>query len=227
VAAAGQPETPQAREALTRLCEAYWQPLYDYVRRLGYSEADAQDLTQDFFLRLVSKNVVAAADRERGRFRTFLLTSLKHFVANEWHRAHAAKRGGGLAMVSLDQETEDDQPKPEPATQTSPESIYEQSWAASLFRQARERLAEEYAAAGKTKLFDHLKAFLETSPDPREYQTVAAQVALTANAVGVTVHRMRQRLGELVRAEIARTLVDPTTAEVEAEMRFLLSALGR
>lgn len=227
VLAAGRPDAPEARQALSRLCESYWQPIHDYVRRLGYGEEDAKDMTQEFFLRLLSKNTVAAADRERGKFRTFLLTALNHFLTNEWRRGRVAKRGGGKAIVSLDEQTDDEQPRHEPATKTSPETLYEQNWAASVFRQAHERLGEEYAAAGKTKLFERLKPFLEGSPDPRGYHSVAPQLQITPNAVGVAVHRMRQRLGELVRAEVARTLVKPTQADIDGEMRFLLETLGR
>ncbi|MBC8096444.1 MAG: sigma-70 family RNA polymerase sigma factor [Akkermansiaceae bacterium] len=227
VMAAGQPEAPQAQEALARLCEAYWQPLHDYVRRLGHSETDAKDLTQEFFLRVLSKNILAAADRDKGRFRTFLLTALNHFLANEWHRANAVKRGGGKVTVSIDEETEDEQPRHEPATELSPETIYQRSWAASVFRQAHERLGEEYESAGKTRLFEQLKAFLEGSPDPRGYHAVAAALSMTPNAVGVAVHRMRQRLGQLIRAEVERTLVNPTATDIDGEMRFLLETLGR
>lgn len=227
VMTAGQPEAPQAQEALARLCEAYWQPLHDYVRRLGYSETDAKDLTQEFFLRVLSKNILAAADRDKGRFRTFLLTALNHFLANEWHRANAAKRGGGNTIVSIDEETEDEQPRHEPATELSPETIYQRSWAASVFRQAHERLGEEYASAGKTQLFEQLKPFLGGSPDPRGYHPVAAQLKMTPNAVGVAVHRMRERLGQLIRGEVERTLVNPTLTEINEEMRFLLETMAQ
>lgn len=227
VVAAGDPSTPKAQEALSRLCEGYWQPLHDYVRRLGYSEADAKDLTQEFFLRVLSKNILAAADREKGKFRTFLLTALNHFLTNEWHRANAAKRGGGKTVVSIDEHTEDDQPRHEPATDLSPEAAYQRSWAQNLFRQAHDRLGEEYVSAGKLNLFEQLKAFLDGSPDPRGYHSVAAKLSMTPNAVGVAVHRMRQRLGQLVRAEVERTLVTPTAAEIDSEMRFLMETVGR
>lgn len=224
---AGKPDSPQAQDALARLCQSYWEPLHAYIRRLGHSEEDARDLTQDFFYRLMTRNVLAAADRDKGRFRTFLLTALNYFLANEWHRTMAQKRGGGRAMASLDEKTEDDLPRYEPASHLTPEVLYEQRWAATVFRQAQDRLQEEYASAGKSAVFDQLKEFLEGSPGARGYHAVAARLQMTPNAVGVAVHRMRQRLGELIRAEVAGTLVNPAPAEIEAEMRFLLETLGR
>ena len=222
-----QPETTEARAALSLLCEAYWQPIHDYVRGLRYGEDDARDLTQEFFLRLLDRNLFAVADRNRGRFRTFLLTSLNHFLKNEWVRSNAAKRGGGQPVVSLDEQTADGQALHEPADRVTPEMLYERSWASSLLRQANERLGEEYAAAGKTSVFNALKPFLESAPEARGYHAVAAQLGMTPNAVGVVVHRMRQRLRELIRSEVERTLVDPTAADVDAEMRFLLETLSR
>jgi len=227
VVAAGERESPEAHHALENLCHSYWRPLHDYVRRLGYSEEDTEDLTQEFFLRLVSKNMLAAADRRKGKFRTFLLTSLKNFLTNEWHRARAAKRGGGQVMVSLDEEVDGEKVHQGPVNELSPEDLYEKSWAQRVVQQARDRLGDEYDSAGKLELFSHLKAFLEGAPAPRAYQAVAPKLKMTANAVGVVVHRMRQRLGELIRSEIQRTLVDPTAKEVDGEMRFLLETLGR
>lgn len=227
IAAVRCPDEPEAKAALAKLCEAYWQPLHDYVRRLGHSEDEAKDLTQEFFLRAIGRNLMAAADRDKGRFRTFLLSSLNHFLKNEWHRANAAKRGGGHRLVSLDVESDDEQPLHEPANPLSPQALYDKSWAASVLRRANERLGEEYAAAGKPVLFEQLKAFLESSPDPRGYHAVAPQVGMTPNAIGVAVHRMRQRLRELIRTEVEHTLVKPTEGEIDAEMRFLLESLSR
>lgn len=227
VVAAGQSDTPQSREALTRLCEDYWEPLHAYVRRSGYSEHEAKDLTQEFFLRLLSKNAFAAADRSKGKFRTFLLTALNYFLVNEYRRASADKRGGGQKLVSIDEQDEDHEPRHEPASHLSPDVIYEQTWARTVFRQARERLAEEYASTGKANFFAELGVFLDGTPDPRGYHPVAERLQMTPNAVGVAVYRMRQRLGELIRAQIGHTLVNPTPAEIEAEMRFLMESLSR
>lgn len=223
VVSAARPDHPETREALSLLCENYWGPIHAYVRRLGYAEDDAKDLTQEFFLRLISKNVFAAADRNKGRFRTFLLTALNFFLSNQYHRGHAAKRGGGQKIVSLDEETEDKEPVHQPAGGPTPAAVFEQTWAKAVFDQARDRLSEEYAAAGKTKLFEQLKPFLEGTPDSRGYHPVAARLGLTPNAVGVAV----QRMGELVRIEITRTLANPTKEEIETEVKFLIEALGR
>jgi RNA polymerase sigma factor (sigma-70 family) len=226
IAAMRNSDSPEAHTALARLCEAYWQPLYDYVRRLNYSEDDAKELTQEFFLRAVSKNLMAAADRDKGRFRTFLLTSLNYFLHNEWDRAHAAKRGGGRSLASLDETNEDGSLLHEPANSLTPEAVYEQSWATSLLGQANDRLGEEYAAAGKSALYETLKPFLEGSSSPRSYQAVAPQLKMTPNAVGVAVHRMRHRLRELIQSEVERTLVNPTEEEIQAEMLFLRETLS-
>src|SRR5262249_14597590 len=147
----------------------------------------AQDLTQEFFLRLLSKNAFAAADRTKGKFRTFLLTALNFFLVNEYRRASADKRGGGQKGGSMGGRNEDAELRHEPASQLSPDVIYQQTWARTVFRQARERLAEEYASTGKTKFFTELSAFLEGTPDPRGYHPVAARLQMTPNAVGVAV----------------------------------------
>ena len=227
VVAAGRPDTSQARDAVAKLCESYWRPLHAYIRRLGYSEDDAQDLTQEFLLRLMTKNVFASADRNKGRFRTFLLTALKFFLTNEYHRTTAAKRGGGKIVVSLDEQSEDSEPRYQPVSTLSPAAIYDQTWAKTVFGQAEARLGEEYAAVGKTDLFEHLKPFLEGVPGARGYHAVAGKLQMTPNAVGVAVYRMRQRLGQLIRTEIANTLANPAPTEVEDEMRFLIETLGR
>jgi DNA-directed RNA polymerase specialized sigma24 family protein len=226
VVAAGQGDAPESQRALAQLCQDYWRPIYAYVRRVGHGEDEAKDLTQEFFLELVSKRFIAAADRTKGRFRTFLLTSLNFFLSTERKRAGALKRGGGRIILSIDEE-HDDGGNVEPATDLTPDRIYEQRWAASVLQLARERLHEEYTAAGKEKLHEHLKDFLEGTPEARGYQGVAQKLQMTPNAVGVAVHRMRQRCGELLRAEVTRTLVNPSAADTDAEMRFLLEALGR
>src|SRR5262245_62301328 len=154
VVAAGNPDAPEARGALSQLCQDYWEPLHAYIRRSGYSEEEAKDLTQEFFLRLLSRNTLAAADRAKGKFRTFLLTALNFFLVNEYRRASADKRGGGHKPVSIHEETEDHEPRYEPASELAPDVIYQQTWAKTVFRQAQDRLGEEYVAAGKTKLFD-------------------------------------------------------------------------
>ena len=226
VVAASRTEGTASELALAQLCQDYWRPIHAYIRRLGHDEDDANDLTQEFFLQLVSKRFISAADRTKGRFRTFLLTSLNFFLSTERKRAGALTRGGGKAIVSLDEERENE-PRFEPASDLSPDKVYEQRWAASVLRLARERLREEYVAAGKEKLHEQVKEFLESTPEARGYHAVAQRLRMTPNAVGVAVHRLRQRFGELLRVEVARTLVEPTAAETNSEMRFLMETLGR
>jgi RNA polymerase sigma-70 factor (ECF subfamily) len=226
VVTAGQRDSPEAKEALTKLCQTYWEPLHVYLRRLGYNEDDAKDLTQEFFLRLLDKNYLGAANREKGKFRSFLLTALNHVLANERDRAMAAKRGGGKTIVSLEAEAEQGDRSSEPSSDLSPVKVFERRWAMTLFQQAYARLQAEYVAAGKARQFDLLKAFLEAETETGEYSALAPQLQMTPHAVGMAVHRLRQRYGEQVRAEIAHTLVNPTAAEIEEERRHLFETFG-
>ena len=226
VVAASRDESPGSEQALAQLCQDYWRPIHAYIRRLGHDEDEAKDLTQEFFLQLVGKRFIAAADRTKGKFRTFLLTSLNFFLSTERKRANAQKRGGGKIILSIDEEREGEA-SVEPASDLTPDKVYEQRWARSVMQLACERLREEYVAAGKTKLHEELKEFLESTPDARGYHPIAQRLQMTPNAVGVAVHRMRQRCGELLRAEVTRTLVNPSPAETDAEMRFLQETLSR
>lgn len=227
VAAASRPGSVEAQEALSRLCELYWPPVFAYLRRTGVPEEEAKDLTQEFFLRMMSRNAFAAADRTKGKFRTFLLTALKFFLANERDRARAAKRGGGRETLSLDREPAEGEASIEPATLDSPAMAYEESWARTVFTRAEQLVGDEYQSVGKAGLFAGLKEFLERGPESGGYQSVAARLGMTPNAVGVAVHRMRHRFGELIRAEVARTLCDPTAEEVQGEIRYLMELLAR
>jgi len=216
--------SPQAAAALEKLCRTYWYPLYAYVRRKGYNAPDAQDLTQEFFARLLARNYLSVADRNRGKFRSFLLGSLEHFLAREWTKAHAQKRGGGQPLVSLDEVDAERIYQQEPATGLAPESLYDKRWAMTLLERAMERLGVDYAAAGKRELFDQLKSLLLAECSGESYRQLAGPLGLSEGAVKVAVHRLRHRFREVVRAEIAQTVATP--AEVDEELRCLMSALN-
>lgn len=224
VVAAGRADTARARDALARLCQTYWHPLYAYVRRVGHSPHDAQDLTQEFFARLLEKNFLAGADESRGRFRSFLLASLKHFLANEWHKARAQKRGGGQIPVPIDMAAAETSIGFEPADTTTAEKIYERRWALTLLDRVLRRLREEFVRDGKEKLFEQLKPTLTEASRSVRYAEMAARLGTSEGAVKVAVHRLRQRYREILRAEIAETVAGPD--EVEDELRNLFAALA-
>ena len=224
VLTAGRNDTTRAHDALARLCQTYWHPLYAYVRRVGNSPHDAQDLTQEFFARLLEKNYLAAADESRGRFRSFLLAALKHFLANEWDKARAQKRGGGQIPIPIDVGTAETSCGFEPVDRLSAEKIYERRWALTLLAQVLRRLREEYVRAGREKLFEQLKPTLTEASRTVRYAEMAGHLGLSEGAVKVAVHRLRQRYREVLRAEIADTVDSP--AEVEDELRNLFSALA-
>jgi len=215
-------ESTQARKALEHLCATYWYPLYAFVRREGHEAADAQDLTQEFFARLLEKNWLDAVDRERGKFRSFLLAAMRHFLANEWDRARRLKRGGGQAILSLDAESAECRYALEPADPVTADRIFERRWALTLLDQVLTRLQKEFVAAGRGKLFDELKSALTGEKVP--YGEIAARLNLNEGAVRVAVHRLRLRYRDLVRAEIAETVA--TEDEVDAEVQHLFAALA-
>ena len=223
VLAAGQTDSPRAAAAMEELCRTYWYPIYAYVRRRGHGVEDAQDLTQTFFSRLIEKHWVADANPAKGRFRNFLLTALNHFLTNEWRNARAAKRGGGRSVISLDDTTESRYAL-EPASDLTPEKLYERRWALSLFDRALGHLREQYVAAGKTGLFDRLQKFLSSEASDGEYARLGAELEMSAGAMAAAVHRLRQHYRKLVREEVAQTVATP--AEVEEEIRSLLAALS-
>ena len=217
---AGEPGA-KAREALSNLCEAYWYPLYAYVRRQGHSAHDAQDLTQEFFARLLERGGVGDVAPGLGRFRTWLLTALKHFLINEWHRARAQKRGGGAVHVSMDDDAEARYLR-EPADPLTAEKLFDRRWALTLLDRVLARLGREMAETGKAAHFEALKFCL--SGEKRAYTEVAATLGMTEGAVKVAVHRLRERYRALIRAEIMETVADPD--EVDGELRDLFAALG-
>jgi RNA polymerase sigma-70 factor (ECF subfamily) len=220
---AGRADTTQAESALANLCEAYWPPLYAYVRRSGYCKEDAQDLTQEFFARLLEKGWLSQADRNRGKFRSFLLSSMNHFLANEWRRSQAVKRGGGRAIVSLN-DTAETFYEAEFASALTPEKLYERRWALSLFQRALGRLKSCYRGEGKAAVYDALKDFLSSEAADGDYARIGKKLGMKTGTVAKAVYDVRKRYRELVREEIAHTVTNP--ADVEEEMRSLLAALS-
>jgi RNA polymerase sigma factor (sigma-70 family) len=225
VLTAANQDTDRAQAALARLCKTYWYPLYAYVRRRGYNSHDAQDLTQEFFARLLEQNWLAQADRERGRFRTFLLTALSHFLANEWHKAHAQKRGGSAQIVPLQLDNAETRYGKEPADPLTPEQCYERRWVLALLDEVLNRLRAEHEEENKLELFDALKPCLGGDGRSDPYAVLGAKLGLSEGAVKTAVHRLRQRYRKLLREEISQTVA--STTEVDEELRYLMSVLSR
>jgi len=224
VLAAGHESSPGAQEALEKLCRTYWYPLYAFARRQGCTVEEAEDMTQEFFARLLAKNYLSLADPARGRFRSFLLTSLKNFLANEWRLVSRAKRGGGQQFIPLDAKDAEGRYAHEPVDEASPDKLYEKRWAATVLEQAMDRLHEEFRATGREKLFAELKAFVWGDRDVTSQVEVAARLRMSEGAVNVAVHRMRRHYRELLRAEIAETVASP--AEVDEELHHLKTVLS-
>jgi len=224
VLAARAGQDTQAATALENLCRAYWDPLYAFIRRRGYDAPDAQDLTQGFFARLLEKDYLADVDRRKGRFRSFLLAAIKHFLADERDKAKTQKRGGGQVPISLDAQAAEDRFRLEPAHELTPEKLFERRWALSLLGKVFDRLAQDYAAADKKELFAELQEFLAPGAEAGSYALPAQRLNMTEGAVRMAVHRLRQRYGELFREEVAHTVADPN--ETEDEMRHLFRVLS-
>lgn len=224
VRAAGRSDTTTARAALEKLCRTYWYPLYAYVRRRGHSPEDAQDLTQEFFARLLEGQSLATADPELGRFRSFLLTVMNHFLTDEWKKAKAKKRGGGCEVLSLDWAAAEERFDLEPADNSAPDKVFEKQWALALLAEVLNRLETEYQQQGKTGLFAALKQTLMGSRESQPYADLAASLSMNESAVKVAVHRLRKRYRELIREEIAGTL--DCTQDIDQEMRHLFRSLA-
>jgi RNA polymerase sigma factor (sigma-70 family) len=209
----------EAQPALATPCGMYWYPLYAFVRRSGYSREESEDLTQEYFARLLSKNWLASVDRTKGRFRAFLLATMKHFLGNEWRRTQTEKRGGKLQIVPLDADQAEERYHREPADTLTPDLLYERRWALTIIENVFATLRSEMEEAGKLELFDTLKDLL--SPDTRHlsYKEAGARLGLTEDAVKMTVYRLRKRYRDLLRAHIAATV--STNAEIDAEIRDL------
>lgn len=225
VLAAAATEDSRGREALARLCQVYWYPLYAFVRRQGHTPHDAQDLTQEFFANLLEKDYLGDVDREKGKFRSFLLVALKHFLSKEWARAKTLKRGGAHRLVPLDTLSAETRYSREPVDHVTPETLFEQRWAMTLLDQVLARLADEHAAEGKQALFNALQGCLAGDKNSLPYAELAARLDMTEGAVKVAVHRLRQRYRRVFREEIAQTLADPV--EIDDEIRHLFAALGQ
>ena len=224
VLAAGRDGTPGAHAALDTLCRAYWPPLYAYIRRSGCSPADAQDLTQGFFLQLLQRDFLDGVDPRKGKFRSFLLASLKHYLSNERDRARAQKRGGGLAPISIDAQDAEGRYLHEPADPMTPDKLYERRWALTVLEQALVRLQAEYAASSRGAVFEKLKGELTSDAARAPHAEIARELDMTPGAVKVAAHRLRQRFGEVLRAEIAETVARPE--DIEEEIQHLFDALG-
>jgi RNA polymerase sigma-70 factor (ECF subfamily) len=219
---AGRSDSTAARTALAQLCQTYWYPLYAYARRRGKSPEDAEDLTQGFFARLLELDSLADVRREKGKFRSFLLASLNHFISDEWDRARAQKRGQGR-VISLDASLAEDRFSREPATTLTPEKLFERKWAMTLLDSVVQRLQREYDSAGKGALFLKLR-FSIAGEAEEPYAKNAADLGMSEPALRVAVHRLRQRYRQLLRDEIARTVA--MEAEVDGEIQHLFQALG-
>jgi RNA polymerase sigma factor (sigma-70 family) len=224
VLAAGGDLEPGAHSALEFLCTNYWYPLYVYVRRQGHQQEEAKDLTQEFFARLLELKYLRLADPARGRFRTFLLTSMKHFLINDWKKANRWKRGGGLEIVSLDSDETETRFRAEPADDRSPDKAFARRWATLVLDRVLDRLQCEFLASGRGQLFDELKGYLAGEESESSHAVIARRLGMTAGNVKVSVHRLRRRYRELLREEIAVTVEDPKA--VEDEIRELFAALS-
>jgi len=221
--AAGKGDSRQAADALAQLCGTYWYPLYAYVRRQGQGAQDAEDLIQEFFTRFLAKEYFGRADPARGRFRSFLLACLKNFLAEQQRQARRLKRGGGQTIVSWDSRTAEERYGLEPADPTTPEQIYDRRWALMLLETVLARLAGEQSAAGKQEVFAQLKGYLWEEAREASYAETAAQLNMTEGAVKVAVHRLRRRLRDLLREEVAQTVA--SGEEVDEELRHLIGAI--
>jgi DNA-directed RNA polymerase specialized sigma24 family protein len=222
---AGRENSPERAAALEKLCRAYWQPICRFARLKGWNEEDAKDLTQQFFARLLERNDFQGLDSRRGKFRTFLLAAFTHFLANEYDRVNALKRGGGRTIVSLDQFSADEQGGISSGEEISPGTLYDMDWAQAILKAALRELRAGMSKAKNQTQFDELKQFLTANATTGEYAVAAEKLGVEVSSVPVLVHRLRQRYRELVREEVAQTVSSPL--ELEEEMRHLFAVLNR
>lgn len=220
---AGDSASPQAEAALDNLCQNYWYPLYAYVRRKGHGPEAAKDLTQEFFAQLLAKRWLAGVDRNKGKFRSWLLGVMNHFLAHDWTKTRAQKRGGGLPVFSLDEIDPEGRYRLEPADNATPERLFDRRWTFTLLERAAVRLRGEYEAAGKSATYNFLKPFVSTEGAAVSYEDAAQQLGLTTSAAKSAIHRLRQRYQELIREEIAQTV--STATEIDEEIRYLLAVI--
>jgi RNA polymerase sigma-70 factor (ECF subfamily) len=222
VLAASDHRAPDAQAALEVLCRSYWFPLYAYLRRQGHNPHDAQDLTQEFLARLIANHDLQHVEPQRGKFRSFLLGTLKHFLSDERKKGHAQKRGGGQPLISLDEESAETRYALEPADRVTPEMLFERHWALTVLERVRDRQRVRHEQRGKVELFDALEPCLGGSRQPVSYAEIGARFGMSEGSVKVAVHRLRKEFGELLRQEIAGTVA--TEAEVDEEIRQLIRA---
>ena len=213
-----------AEEALLKLCQIYWPPLYAFIRRRGHAVHESQDLTQAFFAHVLEHQALETVAPAKGRFRSFLLVSLKHFLDNEWHKAHTLKRGGKQIFISWDDLKPDDRDLLGPSDHMTPEKVFNRRWALMLLDRVMNRLRSECVAARKGDLFEKLKGYLTGDAPGKSYAEIAREIDMTESAVKVTVHRLRRRYGELLREQISRTVDNPN--EIDDEIRELFTALN-
>ena len=225
IVAAQQKGSAQASQALEDLCTAYWYPIYAYIRRKGHSDDDAKDIAQGFFHHILERNLLGAADRTKGKFRSFLLGSLNYYLSNLRDFQNAKKRGGGLAFVSLDDQSPNERYTLEPVDDVSPEKLFDRRWALDLLAQAKTRLRDEFRRLGKEALFDRLQPFLQEETGSGDYPEIAAALNMKPGAVTTAVHRLRHRYAELIDAEIARTV--SSAEEVVNERQYIYEVLSR
>jgi RNA polymerase sigma factor (sigma-70 family) len=222
---AGQQRSPKSVAALESLCKAYWYPLYSFTRRQGYSAPEAADLTQDFFLHLLATNAIASVSSQKGKFRSFLLASLKNLLANEWNRARCQKRGGGIPPFSLDEAAAEGRYQLEPSDNHTPDKVFDRRWAETILTRALDRLREECDGIEKTRRFDELKIFLLAENGSHSLSSAGERLNMSLSAVKGLVHRLRRRFRELIRDEVAQTVAHPE--EVEEEIHYLFTAFGQ
>jgi RNA polymerase sigma-70 factor (ECF subfamily) len=225
VLAARDGSSTEAHRALEELCVAYWQPLYAFLRRLGCDPEEARDLTQAYFAELLEKDFLADVDADKGRFRSFLFTSMRHFLFHERDRSKALKRGGGTTVLSLDVDAAEHAYSREPIEELTPEDVFERRWALTVIYRGASRLQQQAAAAGKEQQFEQLKGYLTDEGSDATYREAARALDMTEGAVKVAVHRLRKRFGQCLRAELAETVAD--SADIDAELKHLLTVTSR
>jgi RNA polymerase sigma-70 factor (ECF subfamily) len=225
VLAAKQSDSAQAAAALEKLCRAYWRPLYAYIRRDGHDATEAQDLTQEFFARLLARDYLQHLRHQEGKFRSFLLAYLKNFLSEQRRKVGAQKRGGACVFVSLDEPASEDGYLLEPVDDLSPDQVFERRWAQAVMQRSLDRLRREYTARGQTALFETLQDYQPREPGGRSYAQLGEEFAMTEAAIKSSVQRMRQRHRELLREEIAQTVARPE--EIEEELRHFRAVMGR
>jgi RNA polymerase sigma-70 factor (ECF subfamily) len=224
VMVAGRADSAQAGPALEKLCRTYWPPIYSYLRRQGFTPADAQDLTQGFFLRLLKLDSFADVSSEKGRFRTFLLAALKHFLSDERDRVLAEKRGGRNRIISLDEDEAEQGYLRAPSLDLPPEAIFDRRWALTVLEGALARLRQDHASPGKAEIFAQLGKFLSSQGTKADYEALAPKLGMSAGAVAVAVHRLRQRYRECIRLELAQTVT--SLEDLDQELKYLFAVLS-